>query len=115
MRYRIFTFWMAMWSDNMMTLNRVNRNENTYISTTADYITNNQEKEESNITVETYNDDLRGTLVRLTYENGIKDSKAKILKPKQVLFDKPMVVSFDKPKVKNQYYVYALGSLQGVV
>ena len=85
-----------------------------YISTTADYITNNQEKEESNITVETYNDDLRGTLVRLTYENGIKDSKAKILKPKQVLFDKPMVVSFDKPKVKNQYYVYALGSLQGV-
>ena len=25
-----------------------------------------------------------------------------------------MVVSFDKPKVKNQYYVYALGSLQGV-
>ncbi len=54
-----------------------------------------------------------GTLVRLTYENGIKDSKAKILKPKQVLFDKPMVVSFDKPKVKNQYYVYALGSLQG--
>ena len=101
-------------ADNMMTLNRVNRNENTYISTTADYITNNQEKEESNITVETYNDDLRGTLVRLTYENGIKDSKAKILKPKQVLFDKPMVVSFDKPKVKNQYYVYALGSLQGV-
>ncbi len=47
-------------------------------------------------------------------KNGIKDSKAKILKPKQVLFDKPMVVSFDKPKVKNQYYVYALGSLQGV-
>lgn len=97
----------------MMTLNRVNRNENTYISTTADYITNNQEKEESNITVETYNDDLRGTLVRLTYENGIKDSKAKILKPKQVLFDKPMVVSFDKPKVKNQYYVYALAVCRG--
>ena len=37
-----------------------------------------------------------------------------VLKPKQVLFDKPMVVSFEKPKVKNQYYVYALGSLQGV-
>ena len=53
-------------ADNMMTLNRVNRNENTYISTTADYITNNQEKEESNITVETYNDDLRGTLDRRT-------------------------------------------------
>lgn len=47
-------------ADNMMTLNRVNRNENTYISTTADYITNNQEKEEEQYTVETYNDDLRG-------------------------------------------------------
>ena len=64
-------------ANNMMTLNRVNRNENTYISTTADYITNNQEKEESNITVETYNDDLRGTLVRLTYENGIKRQQSK--------------------------------------
>lgn len=101
-------------ADNMMTLNRMNRNENTYISTTADYITNNQEKEESNITVDTYSDDLRGTLARLTYEDGIKDSKAKVLKPKQVLFDQPLVVSFDTPKVKNQYYVYALGKLQGV-
>lgn len=59
----------------MMTLNRVNRNENTYISTTADYITNNQEKEESNITVETYNDDLRELWFVLLMKMGSKTAK----------------------------------------
>ncbi len=101
-------------TDNMMTLNRMNRNENTYMMTTADYITNNQEKKESNINLETYSDDIRGKLVRLTYEDGIKDSSAKVLKPKQVLFDKPLTLNFDQLQVKEVYYVYALGELQGI-
>ena len=99
---------------NMLTLSRVVKNGGGYTAVTADYITNNEEKKESNITLETYSDEVRERLVRLTYEDGISDSRAKLLKPKQVLFDKPVVIRFDETETEQKYYVYALGKLQGV-
>lgn len=101
-------------NDNMLTVNRVSRNESVYTTASADYITNNEEEAESNIKLETYSDEVRQQVVRLAYADGIQDTEAKLLKPKQVLFDKPMMVNFDESETTGQYYVFALGEVQGV-
>ena len=101
-------------NDNMLQLNRVAKNGNIYMAITPDYITNNEEQAESNIKLEYYTEDTRQKVMRLTYEDGIKDSNAKLLKPKQVLFDKSMTIRFDESTMDGKYYVYALGELQGV-
>lgn len=101
-------------TENMLTLNRVTKNGDTYMNTMPDYITNNEEQAESNISLEICTEDVRQKVLRLTYEEGIKDSNAKLLKPKQVLFDKPMTISFDESEMEGKYYVYALGELVGV-
>lgn len=100
--------------DNMLTLDRMIRNESVYTSTSADYITNNEKVKESNITLETYKDEIRGTLVRLTFEDGISDSKAKLLQPKMVLYDKANVIELDEAEAEGKYYVYACGEQKGV-
>ena len=101
-------------TENMLTLNRVTKNGDTYMNTMPDYITNNEEQAESNISLEICTEDVRQKVLRLTYEEGLKDSNAKLLKPKQVLFDKPMTISFDESEMEGKYYVYALGELVGV-
>lgn len=100
--------------ENMLTLNRVSKKDGIYTSVSADYITNNEEKAESNIELESYLEEIKGAVMRLTYADGINDTSAKVLKPKQVLFDKPMNISFDEAEMGGKYYVYALGELQGV-
>lgn len=101
-------------SDNMLTINRVSKNGDIYTAAASDYITNNEEEAESNIRLEAYTDEVRQQVVRLTYEDGIQDTDAKLLKPKQVLFDKPMTVKFDEAETTGKYYVFALGELQDV-
>ncbi|XCP85210.1 hypothetical protein ABXS75_19695 [Roseburia hominis] len=100
--------------ENMLTLERFSKNGNIYSKLPSDYITNNEEKKESNIALETYNDEVRGTVVRLRFADGISDADAKLLKPKQVLFDQPQTISFDESRTNGKYYVFALGELQGV-
>ena len=100
--------------DGMITLNRVQKNGDTYTSAAADYISSNQEKKESNIMLESYVTDLKETQMRLTYADGIKDKSAKVLKPKQVVQDDPALPSFGKEVKENGYYVYGTGQLQGI-
>lgn len=100
--------------ENMLTLERFSKNGKIYSKLPSDYITNNEEKKESNIALETYSDEVRGTVVRLRFADGISDADAKLLKPKQVLFDRPQTISFDESRTLGKYYVFALGELQGV-
>ena len=72
---------------NMITLDRAAKNGDTYTAAQPDYITNNTEQKESNISLESYSTELKGTQMRLTYEDGISDKEPKVLKPKQVLFE----------------------------
>ena len=104
----------AEFDDNMITLKRAARKGDTYISASEDYITNNEEKRESNIYLEAYVTDLKETQIRLTYSDGISDKNPKILNPKQVLFENPRTVSFDTETAGNKYYVYAQGELKGI-
>lgn len=100
--------------DNMITLQRAVREGGTYTGINEDYITSNEELEESNIYVDTYATELKETQVRIIYADGISDKEPKLLKPKQVLIEDAAVVTFDNTDATEKYYVYGLGSLLGV-
>lgn len=104
----------AVFEDNMITLNRATKDGETYAGTSPDYITNNEEKEKSNIYVETYATDLKETQVRLVYDDGISDKEPKVLKPKQILIDNQKTLSFDDISHEDKYYVYGYGELRGI-
>ena len=86
----------------------------TYTATAPDYITNNEQKTKSNIALETYATDLKQTQVRLTYNDGIADKEPKVLKPKQILFERPQTITFSDKDAPEKYYVYGHGDIQGV-
>lgn len=100
--------------DNMITLKRATKNGDTYKSIIEDYITNNEEKEESNITLASYTTSLKQRQVRIVYGDGIEEQEPKVLKPKQTLFEKPKVFSFDDSQEEAYYLVYGYGELQGI-
>lgn len=104
----------AVFDENMITLTRATREGETYASTAPDYITNNEEKEKSNIHVETYTTDLKEAQVRITFDDGISDKEPKVLKPKQILLDKQENISFDDVGHEGKYYAYGYGELQGI-
>ena len=86
----------------------------TYTATAPDYITNNEQKTKSNIALETYATDLKQTQVRLTYNDGVADKEPKVLKPKQILFERPQTITFSDKDAPEKYYVYGHGDIQGV-
>ena len=98
----------------MLTLHRVSKSGTTYVSVPANYIANNEEKEESNISLESYRTELKESQMRLTFVEGIKSLKAKVLKPKQTISSKAAMVEFSDAKLAKRYYVYGLGKLQGI-
>lgn len=101
--------------NNMVTLERVHKNGGSYAKTSSDYITNNKEQEKQTIKAETYlpeeNSEL---LVRLADEKKIENTKPKLLKPKQKLYERPTTIEFGKVENKGGYYVYGHGKLQGI-
>lgn len=98
---------------NMITLNRLTKSGEIYTVINQDYITNNEEKKESNISLQSYVTDLKETQYRIAYEDRIEDKKPKILKPKQVLFENPTTIAFEGKEEKGTYYVFGLGRMIG--
>ena len=104
----------AKFETDMITLERATKNGKNYVSTSSDYITNNEEKDKSNIVLETYSTELKQRQVRLTYSEGISDKDPKVLKPKQILFEQPKTIAFEETSTFEKYYVYGYGELQGI-
>lgn len=101
-------------SDNMITMERAVKDENGYKNTTQDSITNNEGKKEKEIQLEKISSKSKGFQMRLTDENGIADRNPKLLKPKQMLFERAVMIDFEKAELEGSYYVYGLGKLQGI-
>ena len=101
-------------SDNMITMERAVKNGNGYKNTTQDSITNNEGKKEKEIQLEKISSKSKGFQMRLTDENGIADRNPKLLKPKQMLFERAVMIDFEKAELEGSYYVYGLGKLQGI-
>lgn len=99
---------------NMITLNRVVKKGDVYHSVIEEYITNNEEGKENNITLSSYTTTLKQKQLRLTFGDGIADTEPKLLKPKQTLYEKPKVFSVDEEPKKESYLVYGYGELRGI-
>ncbi len=100
--------------ESMITLNRAVKEGDRYTSIASEHITNNEKREESNISLDSYSTELKETQMRLTFADGIQDREAKVLKPKQVLFEKASTIAFDQESLSGRYYVYGYGGLQGI-
>ncbi|WP_122644235.1 C39 family peptidase [Luxibacter massiliensis] len=97
--------------NNLVTLNRLTKSGDVYTGTSQDYISNNEERRESNITLESYTTELKEKQMRLTYTDGIPDQSPKLLRPKQVMLNKPMTIAFDGKVKTDKFYVYGMGEL----
>lgn len=102
----------AVIKSNMITLKRVVYSDGYYTSIQEDYITNNEESANS-VTLQTFSTDLKETQYRLVFEDGISNKKAKVLKPKQVLFERDTTMDFEHSSGEAFYTVYGLGELAG--
>lgn len=96
---------------NMVTLNRLSRNENIYTTVAQDYITSNEERKENNITLERMSSDLKEAQMRFTFADGIDETSPKILRPKQIVSSKSITIAFDDEIRSDKYYVYGMGEL----
>lgn len=99
---------------NLVTLNRVTKSEEIYTSTSPDYITSNEEREESNVTLEVYATDLKEKQMILKIKDGVKELSPKILRPKLVSVGEVATISFDDKAKADHYYVYGVGELVAV-
>ena len=98
--------------DNMITLDRAVWQNGAYSQIAEDYITNNED-EAKTIVLESYWTDLKETQFRLVFEEGIGSKKAKVLKPKQVLFERESMMEFKQNESDEKYAVYGLGEMAG--
>lgn len=98
---------------NMITLDRATLQNGVYTEIAEDYITNNEEKVNM-ISLQSYWTDLKETQYRLAFEEGIENKKAKVLSPKQVLFEKDTTMEASQESGSAKYSVYGLGELAGV-
>ncbi len=103
----------AKFDANMIRLQCAVKTGETYRETTEDYISNNEEKAGS-IALESYWSEVQGTLYRLAFADGLKKREAKVLKPKQVLFEKETVIDREENLPEESYLVYGLGGILGV-
>lgn len=99
---------------NLATVNRLTKEGEIYTGTSQDYISNNEERKESNISLESFSSDLKKKQMMLSYVDGIEDKSPKILRPKQVMLDKPITISFSGKVKSDKFYVYGMGELTAI-
>lgn len=99
---------------NLMTLNRVTKSGDIYTGTSQDYITNNEERKDQNVKLETFTTERKEKQARFTFAEEIKELSPKILRPKQVMQDKPITIALDDKVKADKYYVYGVGKLIAV-
>lgn len=99
---------------NQITVNRVTKADQIYTGIAADYITNNEEKEQSNIVLESYATEIFGRQYRLTYADGIADREPKYLTPGLVAAKENVTVAFEAKATEEKYLVFGTGEVAGI-
>ena len=100
--------------ENLLTLNRVVKEGKTYNSTSQEYITNNQEREESSVTLEKYSTDVKETQLRLTFADRIGNTEPELIKPGQIASKEPLTVTLSGGDSGEKFYVYGMGELVAI-
>lgn len=101
-------------TNQMVALAQGVKEGNVYKETTKDYITNNETSAELKVEYKSYWTDLKQTQYRLTFAKKIKDTKAKSLKPKQVIKESIRQWKAPEKQETELYYAYGYGTLAGV-
>lgn len=109
----VYTFSASI-KDNMITLKQGVKNGDAYKQISEDYITNNEASANGDISLDSYWTDLKETQLRFVFSKGIRDKKAKSLKPKQVIQEIPTVLEFESEADQEQFYVYGHGGQAGI-
>ena len=100
--------------ENMVTLNLVTKEGEIYTGTSQDYITSNEERKESAVTLESYDTERKQRQMRLTFAKKIKELSPHILRPKQVMIDQAVTIALNDKIPSDQYYVYGMGELVAI-
>lgn len=100
--------------DNMVTVNRVVRNENVYSGTSQDYISSTEERKDTTITLQKLSTELKESQMRFTFAKKQENLEVKTLYPSQVIAEEPLTISFDDKKEEELYYVYGKGELAAI-
>lgn len=97
--------------DNQITLNRVSGKNGQYQAVSQEYITNNQEREDSSISLDTYYTDAEETQIMLNFADGLPNPEPAYVKPGQIVSGEPLTVTISGGSAKEQFYVYGMGEL----
>ena len=100
--------------NNLLTLDRVQKNGDQYVAAAQEYVTNNEERRETKLTLETYSTDSDGTQMRLTFEEGIEDTEPSLSKAALAAEKEPVEIDLGGEDETDKFYVYGLGSLTAV-
>lgn len=98
--------------DNLIKLQQGRKNGATYTAIEDDYITNN-ESTNGQVSLKNYWTERKETQYRLEFSKGIKDKKAKTLRPKLAMQEKPFVLEANQEGAGDYYYVYGHGVVAG--
>lgn len=100
--------------ENLITLNRVTKSGNVYTGTSRDYITNTEEKRDTQVTLDIYTTDLKEKQVRLLFEEEIEKLSPKVVRANLQVLNDQITISFEEEVKKDLFYVYGHGEMEGV-
>ena len=100
--------------NNLLTMDRVQKDGDRYVSASQEYVTNNEERRDTKLRLETYSTESDGAQVRLTFEDGLGDTELLASKADQVADRDPLEIELGKEGVTEKFYVYGMGGLTAV-
>lgn len=100
--------------DNLLTLDRVQKNGSQYTAAAKEYVTNNEERKDTKLTLETYSSSAVGTEVRLTFTDGIEDLEPAVTKAEMTAEKEPLEIDLGADENGEKFYVYGMGKLTAV-
>ena len=99
---------------NLLTLGRVQKDGDRYIAASPEYVTNNEERQNTKLTLETYSTEIAGREIRLTFADGIGDAEPALAKADLVSEREPLELTFESDENAGKFYVYGMGRLDAV-
>lgn len=100
--------------DNLLTLNRVQKDGSIYSATDQEYITNNEERRETTVSLAVYSTDRMQKQVRITFEDAADNTDIKVMKPHQLTAGEPLTITLSGTDDTEKFYVYGMGELTAV-
>ena len=100
--------------NNMITFNRVVKEDSGYNAASQEYVTNNLERGESAVQLESYSTELQGVQQRLTFADGIDNAGLILTKPDLAASREPLTITLGGSGNEQKFYVYGMGELVGI-